>query len=501
MNVAIIGGGLTGLSAAYTLTKSGHTVTVFEKAPFLGGLAHGFKAKNWDWTLESAYHHFFTNDETLITLAKEIGLTDDIIISRPITSTLIPFVYRNATRAVSLKNFSGFTSERSNTSDDKPTHFAKELKPGENFSNDLSASTKTNEDGSKFSFTTLAFQIFQLDSPISLLKFNQLPFVDRIRTGMLLAYCKITPFWQPLEKVTTEVWLKKWGGTPAWKIIWEPLLYGKFGTYADKVAASWFWARIKKRTTNLGYFRGGFQIFTDQLSAKITKSGGLIYTDFPIESIVKSAKTGKFQIKPTVNQPKYESLVNEQFDQVLLTTPTPIAAKLINIPKSYFTASLAIPHLWAQTLILETDEPILDKIYWLNINDRSFPFLACVAHTNFMDKKHYGGHHLTYFGNYLPDNHPFLKMNKEKLYKEFEPYIKRLSANNHLPFTVYQSYVYTVPFAQPVHELHYSKRAPKMETPIPGLYLANMDSIYPWDRGTNYAVELGLKAAEKILGK
>ena len=37
-------------------------------------------------------------------------------------------------------------------------------------------------------------------------------------------------------------------------------------------------------------------------------------------------------------------------------------------------------------------------------------------------------------------------------------------------------------YAQPVHELHYSRRAPKLETPIKGLYLANMDSIYPWDQ-------------------
>jgi hypothetical protein len=26
-----------------------------------------------------------------------------------------------------------------------------------------------------------------------------------------------------------------------------------------------------------------------------------------------------------------------------------------------------------------------------------------------------------------------------------------------------------------------------------------MDSIYPWDRGTNYAVELGIHAAQTIL--
>jgi protoporphyrinogen oxidase len=432
MTIAIIGGGLTGLTAGYELTKAGHQVSVFEKDRFLGGLAHGFKQPGWDWSLEAAYHHFFTNDAALINLAKEIGLTDRILISRPVTST-----YYNGNMS-------------------------------------------------------------QLDSPMNLLTFSQLPVLARIRTGMMLAYCKATPFWQQLEKVTAESWIKKWGGMAAWKIIWEPLLYGKFNEYAPKVAASWFWARIKKRTASLGYFQGGFQTFVDRLAQQIIKAGGSIHTDFQIENIIKSAKTDLFQIKPTGNNTALPA-GRQEFDKVLLTIPTPVAAKIINMPKSYFTASLAIPHLWAQTLILETDAPILDNVYWLNINDRSFPFLAAVAHTNFMDKKHYGNHHLTYFGNYLPDNHRFLKFTKEQLLKEFLPFINRIRPNRTSKFELRNSYLFTVPFAQPVHELHYSQRAPKLETPVGGLYLANLDSIYPLDRGTNYAVELGQKAAGKII--
>ena len=38
MNIAIIGGGFTGLTAAYKLSKAGHAVTVFERADRIGGL-------------------------------------------------------------------------------------------------------------------------------------------------------------------------------------------------------------------------------------------------------------------------------------------------------------------------------------------------------------------------------------------------------------------------------------------------------------------------------
>ena len=32
-----------------------------------------------------------------------------------------------------------------------------------------------------------------------------------------------------------------------------------------------------------------------------------------------------------------------------------------------------------------------------------------------------------------------------------------------------------------------------------GLWLANMSMVYPWDRGTNYAVDLGTRVAQLML--
>ena len=72
MNIAIIGAGFTGLSAAYKLLEKGHKITLFEKDSFPGGLAVGFKDKNWEWPLEKHYHHWFTNDDSVLNLAKQI---------------------------------------------------------------------------------------------------------------------------------------------------------------------------------------------------------------------------------------------------------------------------------------------------------------------------------------------------------------------------------------------------------------------------------------------
>ncbi|EKD86838.1 MAG: hypothetical protein ACD_37C00133G0007, partial [uncultured bacterium] len=84
MKIGIIGAGFTGLSAAYYLQKKGHSVTVFERDPYPGGLAIGFKEKGWDWSVEKHYHHWFTNDKSVLKLAQEINFK--VIIKRPKTS-------------------------------------------------------------------------------------------------------------------------------------------------------------------------------------------------------------------------------------------------------------------------------------------------------------------------------------------------------------------------------------------------------------------------------
>src|SRR3989344_2104405 len=452
MNVAIIGGGFTGLTAAYELTKYGHQVTIFEKDPFLGGLAHGFKEPNWDWHLEKAYHHLFTNDTAIIGLMKKLGLEKKLLTIRPVTATL----WRE--------------------------------------------------------------RMSQLDSPLSLLRFPGLPMMDKVRTGVLLAAMKLNPFWQPLEYITARKLFETIGGKRSWQTIWEPLMKGKFGPYADTVAASWFWARIKKRTPSLCYIEGGFQTLVNTLEKAIEKQGGKILTNTAVTNVQlvrSSIPSSSSPRRRGSNSLDIDSrfrgndtfdlsfiIYHLSFDKVLLTVPTPFIKKLAPmISNAYFQGPATIPHLHAHVLILETKEPILKDVYWLNVTDRTYPFLIVGAHTNFVDKKHYGGNHITYFGNYLPEGHPYLSMTKDQILTIYKPFIQRLNPSCQLSAVSCQLFIGH--HAQPVHQLHYSQKAPKLDPlavgPINGLFIANMDSIYPWDRGTNYAVELGTKAAKSIL--
>ena len=46
-NIAVVGGGLTGLTAAWRLHRAGHRVTLFEKAPQVGGAIITTEKDGW----------------------------------------------------------------------------------------------------------------------------------------------------------------------------------------------------------------------------------------------------------------------------------------------------------------------------------------------------------------------------------------------------------------------------------------------------------------------
>ncbi len=77
MRIAIVGGGITGLSLGYFLAKKFHKVTVFEKEGHLGGLASVFDAGGFE--LERFYHHFFPSDSHLIDLIGELKLANRLV--------------------------------------------------------------------------------------------------------------------------------------------------------------------------------------------------------------------------------------------------------------------------------------------------------------------------------------------------------------------------------------------------------------------------------------
>jgi protoporphyrinogen oxidase len=314
--------------------------------------------------------------------------------------------------------------------------------------------------------------------------------LDKIRFGLVGLFLRLTNNWKQLETTTVDAWMRKWAGTRVYERMWLPLVEGKFGPYAKDVNMAWLWARIKARTTRLGTFKGGFQTFADKFAEQLKSMGVEFVMQAQVQNIAANAKL-------TLRVRDHDEI----YDQVLVTTSPSLLAKLApGLPEDYLRGLLELKSMGAVVMTLVLTHPISDEgYYWFNIpKSAGFPFLALVEHTNYLSPENFGGDHIVYCGDYLEHGHEYFSLSDQELLKRFIPGIQRI--NPHFqPNWVKQVWVHKTNYAQPVPLVDHSKNIPDIRTPIRGLYFASMSQVYPWDRGTNFAVEIGRRAAKMMV--
>jgi protoporphyrinogen oxidase len=428
-HIAIIGGGFTGLTAAYQLTKAGHKVTIIERNTELGGLASGFFIQGEN--LEKTYHHIFKTDTDIIDFVKELGIEDKL-----------------------------------------EWH-------------DSSMSIYYN---SKFHKFGGAFE---------LIKFTPLPFLDRIRAGVFLLFLGKYKNWKKFINIKAYEWTKKWAGNNVYKVIWEPLLVGKFSKFYKDVSMAWLWARVFTRANSrpnllakemLGYFNGGFNVITVTLVKYLKENNVEMILGANVQSIISKDNEVTVMIdeKPVT------------FDSLIATVPSHIFAKLIegnNVSEEYTKQLNSINYLGAICTIFSTEQD-LTEYYWNNINDTTAPFLVFINHTKFIPKQRYGGKNVYYIGAYLPHEHEYFQ-NGDELYTIWFDYLKKIVPEFDKD-KIEDKFMFRLKNAQHIVDTDYVNKIPAYETPVKNVYLANFSQIFPEDRGTNFAVREGKKIAEII---
>ncbi|MGH2427260.1 MAG: NAD(P)/FAD-dependent oxidoreductase [Candidatus Limnocylindria bacterium] len=328
----------------------------------------------------------------------------------------------------------------------------------------------------------------QLDSPMSLLRLDPLPLVDRLRMGAWLAFLRALPGPGILEGQRAARWIRRTMGRRAYDVVWGPLLEGKFGAAAEEIALPWFWARVHDRTPDLGYVDGGFQRLYDALAERIRSLGGRIHFGTAVESVEQDR--GGFSVQASGG--------SQRFARVISTLPTRLTCRLVRaLPEAYRQR-----HDWgraygAHCLILALDRQLTDDVYWLNVNDPGFPFMALVEHTNMRSPDEYGGRHLVYLGNYRPMDDPLLASPVEAVLEGFVPALARINPEFDRSW-ITDAWSFAAPFAQPIVTTDYRHHIPPLETPVPGLFVANMFQVYPHDRGQNYSIQLAERAASAL---
>lgn len=274
---------------------------------------------------------------------------------------------------------------------------------------------------------------------MDLLKFEPLGLVDKLRLGLVKIYLEKEGNWQKFEKITAAEWMRKWGGSKAYQVIWESLLRGKFGDKYKTVSMAWLWARIHSRGSGgLGYLDGGFQQIVDELAKRIN---------------------GEIKLKTEFKNQK-------GFDRVIDTGPIK-----------------GIDYLPAAGVVF-TSKQNLSKYYWHNIADSQSPFVVFIQHTNLMDKSNYGGDQVYYLGAYGK------KINEEESFDCLKRIFPEFDKN-----LIKQKFIFSFKYAQHIVDTKYQIPNYKLQKNV---YQANFAQIYPEDRGMNFAVREGGRVAGMI---
>ncbi len=434
MRVGIIGAGAAGLAAAYDFVGAGHDVTVYESAPFVGGQASTIEVGGG--RLERGYHHLFTNDTAIVDLMGELGIGD------------------------SLKWFP--------------------------------STVGTYANGKLYPFVTAT----------DLLRFSPLSMRDRIRLGLLTMRLRYRKNWRALEGLTATEWVKKYGSDGIYDTIWGPLLRGKFGKYHDRVGMAWLWSKFQTRVASrkgllgremLGYPVNSFDEIFETLVTRIEAGGGRVLLETPVERVVVQGDTAT----GLVARDRADDAIEEGFDVILATAPSFIFKKLVDLPDHYRQRLENVHYLAAVIVILELAHP-LTSTYWINITDRSIPFLGVIEQTNLMPRERYGGSYVVYLTNYLDREDELYGLSKDELVERYMPHLRKFNSEFD-PSWVTRVHYNKVSAAQPIIEPNYSQRIPSHRTPVERLYLANTTQIYPEDRGTNYSVRMGRQVARMMM--
>jgi len=226
VKIGVVGGGLTGLTAAYELAKRGHQVLLWEKAPYLGGQASTFEVEGTP--LERYYHHIFTGDADMMGLIEELGLSERM----QWLASKVGFFYEDAiydfVTPLDLVRF-------------RPLGLVQRVRAGlvtlylQRFGDWKDLEEFTAEDWIRRYAGEQAYQV--IFAPLLRAKFGE--YFDQV--------------------------------TMAW-------LWSKF---KDRVGS-----RSKGMTRELlGYMEGSFQPFIDGLADGITSMGGKILSDTPVERL------------------------------------------------------------------------------------------------------------------------------------------------------------------------------------------------------------------------
>jgi protoporphyrinogen oxidase len=330
--------------------------------------------------------------------------------------------------------------------------------------------------------------------PISLLRYNGVSLISRLRYGVLAFISVRRDRWDALETQSARDWITRWGGREVYDKLWKPLFDLKFHEYADNISAQWIWTRVKRTGRSrkslfqeeLGYIDGGSQTLVDALVARIKELGGRIHLSSPALRVTTEDGRVTGVQTPAGFMPA---------DNVIATMPTPyVSATVPDLPADWKSKYEAIQNIGVCCLLFKLKRSVTPH-FWVNITEPGIEIPGIIEFSNLRPMA--AGETVVFVPYYMPTSHPKFSWPDQRLIDEAFRYIQQINPQIAAD-DILASYVGRLRHAQPICEPGFAAKIPPIQTPISGLKIADTCFYYPEDRGISESVRLAREMVEQI---
>ncbi len=235
---------------------------------------------------------------------------------------------------------------------------------------------------------------------------------------------------------------------------------------------------------------GGYKRIIEAFKHVLIEEGVVIKTGHAATEVKKSA-TAKAVISFT-NDTK------EEFDEVIVTLPSPLSSKLCNgLSQREVERLNNIEYLGVICVAVLLDKSISD-FYITNITDTGIPFTGVIEMSALVDKKYFDGNALIYLPKYVVANDPLFEKSDDEIREYFIDNFKKMypwitDADIKFAGVARAKHVITVA------KLNYSENLPDVKTSIPGVYIINTSHIKDGTLNVNETVRVAETKLEEIL--
>jgi len=355
------------------------------------------------------------------------------------------------------------------------------------------------EDKMRWCRTSMGFvnqgRLFPWGDPLALLRFPWLTPLQKLRYGLFAFICVRRDRWPSIETENARQWITRWCGTDIYERFWSPLFRHKFYEYADNISAAWIWTRIRRIGRSrrslfqeeLGYIDGGSLTLVNALCDGIRKQGGRIHLGEGAQRVLveDGVVTGVRTAQRTVPA-----------DAVISTVPTPLVNALIpDLPPEWKQRYAAIHNIGVICVIFKLSRS-LSPHFWINVSE---PDIEIPGAIEFSKLRPFGSDTIVYVPFYMPVTNMKFSWPDGRLLEEAFACLQRINPEIQQS-DMRATKVARLRYGQPICEPGFAAKIPPVQTPIPGLQIADTCYYYPEDRGIAESVRLGSEMAEGIVG-